>query len=325
MLQPPLFPFGRPAEGADFIGREADLLHLTELLDQGTSVLVTAPAGFGKTSLMHALGAKLKDDSRTSVVTLSLLGCRSEAAVLDAVREAIRTTLPETLARDQSARAVICLDDVEALVGASWLQETPKNLSGTFALFGDPRAEALLGQGELLHEGEHGTGHPFGHIHLEPIPAAAWVPYLTTRFAAAGKTLPPECAHTIVASTDGIPAHVRHLAWHVGAAAREVVTAEDVRQAEVLVRRPYLPFWKTRIGAPTPRQRNLLRAVAAGHTKGLCGSLTLDRFELGTSSTVQRSREALIGKGLLYRDPTGGLAFTDPMFRGWVKETYAAR
>ena len=77
------------------------------------------------------------------------------------------------------------------------------------------------------------------------------------------------------------------------------------------------PTYIVQIEALTAKQMALLRAVAEGVEEGL-----LDKYRLGTSSNVMRSKETLLSRDLLDLMPDGRSKIADPVFKRWLLDRY---
>ncbi len=141
------------------------------------------------------------------------------------------------------------------------------------------------------------TFHGFGDvIRLQPIPKEQWVRFIVGRFDATGKRISEAHAAEIAESVRRVSGCVQHLAAYAWAC---VMTA-----------------------GLSARQRNLLLAVADGTGGGCSDQRTICRYRLGPSSTVARSKAALLGKDLLLLRPDGSLGVADPLLEMWLKTEY---
>lgn len=82
------------------------------------------------------------------------------------------------------------------------------------------------------------------------------------------------------------------------------------------------PTYIVQIEALTAKQMALLRAVAEGVEEGLTTRPILDKYRLGTSSNVMRTKEALLSRDLLDLMPDGCLKIADPVFKRWLLDRY---
>ena len=113
-----------PTELTAFIGREAELTDIGQLLRRGPLLTIAGPAGCGKTRLAVETAARRRDDFVDGVWLVELAPLSRPEMVADAVaavfglklrRRTAETVLVETLA---SREALIVLDNCEHLVGA---------------------------------------------------------------------------------------------------------------------------------------------------------------------------------------------------------------
>ena len=86
---------GKPVTGADFFGRERELLDLKRI-SESEHVLLLAPRRVGKTSLLSALASEVERDGSATGVYASVAGAKSEATFLKMILGAIYSTKPGT-------------------------------------------------------------------------------------------------------------------------------------------------------------------------------------------------------------------------------------
>lgn len=87
-----------------FVGREREIVHITELLAAGRSCVVVGPDGSGKTSLLHHIAqtAALVLDEPPLVVSLDAATIRQASQLYQPVLAALRQSGDDELALDQA-------------------------------------------------------------------------------------------------------------------------------------------------------------------------------------------------------------------------------
>lgn len=74
MATPNPYSYGGPVSGPHFVGRDAEVADLMSRMENGVSVVVTAPRRYGKTSLIDR-GAELVREERGAVISVNLMHC----------------------------------------------------------------------------------------------------------------------------------------------------------------------------------------------------------------------------------------------------------
>ncbi|EHY31347.1 hypothetical protein HMPREF9440_01278 [Sutterella parvirubra YIT 11816] len=167
------------------------------------------------------------------------------------------------------------------------------------------------------------TFHGFGDvIRLQPIPKEQWVRFIVGRFDATGKRISEAHAAEIAESVRRVSGCVQHLAAYAWAFTDGTVTDGDIENAKEYLISTYRTNFRVMTAGLSARQRNLLLAVADGTGGGCSDQRTICRYRLGPSSTVARSKAALLGKDLLLLRPDGSLGVADPLLEMWLKTEY---
>ena len=158
------------------------------------------------------------------------------------------------------------------------------------------------------------------HYPLSAIDEADWQPFIHERFEAAGKSIPAPVIGDVCQITEGHPFYVQHLCHVLWERCEpgSVVTSADVRDAvQILLDREsyaYTALWE---GLTTNQQRVLLGlAKERGDVQPFSAEF-VQRYQLGSASSVQRAVEALMEKDLIDRD-NGSFIVLDRFFQRWV-------
>ena len=163
----------------------------------------------------------------------------------------------------------------------------------------------------------------FGEVfYLDKISRQDWIPFLTTRFAQSQKELSETLAGELVDCVEGYSSYVQQLAWILWSPVEKVATEADLLLAMDRLMDSCQPTYIVQIEALTAKQMALLRAVAEGVEEGLTTRPILDKYRLGTSSNVMRTKEALLSRDLLDLMPDGRLKIADPVFKCWLLDRY---
>lgn len=95
------------------------------------------------------------------------------------------------------------------------------------------------------------------------------------------------------------------------------VGAKTVRRAHDRITERMAQWFQSDWRALTPRQQNLVRALAAGENRPFAARVR-KHYDLRSSAAVARSLELLMQKGLVIRSESG-YAVDNPFFRRWVE------
>lgn len=342
------FLYGRPVRGEHFTGREAETERLRRNLLEGVHTVLTAPRRLGKTSLVGKVLGSITADPSIRVAKLSALGCRTPSEFLEAYASAVTRAapdaiypdaplpfdagvnvddvlnLPEALAAREGFRMVVFIDECQRIAA---LQDAPDFLErlrtawcghkhASYCLVGTSAMEAMFRDADR-------TFHGFGDvIRLQPIPKEQWVRFIVGRFDATGKRISEAHAAEIAESVRRVSGCVQHLAAYAWAFTDGTVTDSDIENAKEYLISTYRTNFRVMTAGLSARQRNLLLAVADGTGGGCSDQRTICRYRLGPSSTVARSKAALLGKDLLLLRPDGSLGVADPLLEMWLKTEY---
>jgi hypothetical protein len=131
----------------------------------------------------------------------------------------------------------------------------------------------------------------------------------------------PEAVNRVIADTEGYPYFLQEFgkqAWNV--ADGPTITLTDVDAAIVLALDDLdRGFFRARIDKTTDTERDYLKAMAALGGPGPYKSGAVSRKMGRTTTQTGPVRDSLIKRGLCYAPRHGELAFTVPMFDGFVR------
>ncbi|MCQ2237047.1 MAG: ATPase [Bacteroidales bacterium] len=164
--------------------------------------------------------------------------------------------------------------------------------------------------------------YKFGDIMmLEKIALADWIPFIIERFRETGKEISEEYAKEIALRVECHPYYVQQYAqtvWIMTEKRAEEATL-DTALRQIIDRSALLMSKIT--DDMRPKQINFLLAIANGE-KNLTSSLTLKKYDLGTSANVKNLKKVVIDKDLVDEAAGGKLEIQDPIFKIWLKENY---
>ncbi|NDY41616.1 ATP-binding protein [Dissulfurirhabdus thermomarina] len=154
---------------------------------------------------------------------------------------------------------------------------------------------------------------------LGPLPPEDLARYLVERFAAGGRTCPPEVARRLVELAAGHPYYAQKLAFllHTGGG-RICLKALD-GALERLVRSE-APVFEAVLQGISPHQRRLLRALAFEPSAAPLGAGFIQRHGLGSVGGVQHSLRRLEELDLVERPAPGApWRVVDPVLGLWLR------
>jgi len=164
----------------------------------------------------------------------------------------------------------------------------------------------------------------FGDIvTLGKIGNAVWGDFIAARFAATGKTIPPELGRQVAGLVDNHSYYVQQLAQQVWFRTEKVCRKDDVEAAWVDLTDQLGLVFTGLADSLTTRQLNYLRALLDGRPQ-LSSQETIRVYDLGTSANVNRIREVLVNREITDIDGEG-VQFLDPVFKHWLASRYFSR
>lgn len=232
--------------------------------------------------------------------------------------------LPESLAKAKKKQIIICLDEFQNIsffdeplplqkkLRAHW----QKHSHVSYCLYGSKR--------HLLMDFFTRPSMPFykfGEIlFLEKIPGAYWVPYITKRFDASGKSITEKQAAYIAGLMDNHPYFVQQLAQAVWLRTSEKCSDSLIEATLEELLDQYTILYQKEVDQLTNPQLNFLKAICDNVVQ-FSAAETIHEYKLGTSANIARIKTALENKELI--DIAGKeIKLNDPLFECWLKRKY---
>ena len=158
-------------------------------------------------------------------------------------------------------------------------------------------------------------------IQLGVIPTEDWQPYLCSRFANEGKTLPEDMAAEICGRVENHSSYVQQLAFYTLLATNGTTTMADIDQAynDLLDENTSLFLEKTE--HLTTYQLNFLRAIIDDIHKDFGLAKVREEYNLGSPSNIPRIRTALLERELI-EELESGLYIADPVLKIWLRRRF---
>ena len=232
--------------------------------------------------------------------------------------------LAENIARQKKIKLIICLDEFQNIGYFQDSDAFQKKLRANwqnhqhvaYCMYGSKRhmmMEVFTVQSMPFYQ--------FGSlIFLEKISSKDWVKYISRQFLKSGKSIDQETAAWIATQMENHPYYVQQLA-HLCWLNTDVHCTDQIakKALDQLIRQLSLLF-QNLTDTLSNKQVNLLHMIISG-VKSISSSKNIKAFSLGTSATVNRSKNALIEKEVLDQF-SGKLEFVDPAYKIWLAKYY---
>ena len=266
-------------------------------------------------------------DAQTGELGFSF-GTGHAHADVDATLEAL-FELPARLAAERRKRVAIVFDEFQEVLSLD--QRLPSLMRAVFQTQPDVAHVYLGSKRSRMKRLFDDANEPFWRsakrVELGLIPADAFASFLTERFDATSRRLPPELASRMLELTGGHPYATQELAyalWEETPRGRRADDAALARALERVLRSENAHFtlvWER----ASHVQRLVLLALAAEPTTTLNAAEYRHRHGLPGSSSVARAVEALVDDELLRQLAPGHYAIAEPFLPEWLRQRLALR
>jgi uncharacterized protein len=232
--------------------------------------------------------------------------------------------LPEVISKEKGIQLIICLDEfqnishfadslgIQKKLRAAW--QTHQHCS--YAIYGSK--QHMMSE---LFEKKSMPFYKFGEImFLSKIENLHWQTYIENRFKLSGKHISKSLASELANLVENHPYFVQQLANNVWLKTNKKCKERDVFDGLQALLIQYDMFFSREIDSVSNLQLNLLKAMAMDESK-LTSKDTIKKFRLSSSSSVIRSKEALIQKEIIDIF-NNKVEFLDPLLKLWIKTIY---
>lgn len=231
--------------------------------------------------------------------------------------------LPEKIARKKNIRIVVCIDEFQQIGEFKDSLTFQKQLRTiwqhqkltSYCLFGSKK--------HLMTELFENSSYPFYKfgdlIFLDKISSEEWIKYITLRFEETGKKISDYIAAKICELTENQSNYVQQLSWILWVNSKYEPTENDLTDAykELLYHNSML--FERMTESLTSYQLNFLRALTDGIHEEFTRQEILLKYQLGTSTNIQRIKESLLKKDLIDISRKK-VTIPDPIFREWLRQ-----
>lgn len=235
--------------------------------------------------------------------------------------------LPETISIAKGIQLVICLDEFQNIAHFEDALDFQKKLRAhwqthqhcSYAIYGSK--QHMLTE---IFENKSMPFYKFGELFfLSKIDNDHWVTYIQKRFKDTGKSISKKQASEIANTVDNHPYFVQQLANSVWIATQEKCSDESMASGLSQLVSQYDLIFSKEVDSLSNLQLNLLKAIAKGEKK-LSSKDTIKKYQLSSSATVIRSKEALVQKEIIDTFQNR-MEFMDPLFKLWFTSSYLKR
>lgn len=233
--------------------------------------------------------------------------------------------LPEKIALEKGIKIVVCIDEFQQISEFSDSKIFQKRLrtvwqlqeNVSYCLFGSKKH--LMNE---LFERRSLPFYKFGDaLYLQKIDTEDWVKYICERFEVTNKSISPSLAEKIAKRVDNHSSYVQQLAWLVWIHADKIATEENFEEAWQDLLDQNTPLFEKQTENLTMYQLNFLKAIIDGVSKEFTTKNVLEKYNLGTSSSVAVVKRALIKKELIDIEKKE-IVISDIVLKEWLKREF---
>jgi hypothetical protein len=232
--------------------------------------------------------------------------------------------LPETVAKKQSVKLVVCIDEFQNVHNFKEAEEFEKLLRSvwqhhenvSYCLYGSKRH--LMSD---IFNKRNRAFYLFGDVMLlDKIAVEHWVPFIVERFEKTGKKISEKLANQIAETMQGHPYYVQQYAHYVWE-----YTANIVKEAFLSICLERLLevnqiLYQREIEDLSITQINLLEAITKGETQFMSVK-TMANYRLGTPHNVSKNLKKLQYHDIIEKTKNKTI-FLDPAFELWFRKYY---
>ena len=233
--------------------------------------------------------------------------------------------LPEKIALEKGIKIVVCIDEFQQISEFSDSKTFQKRLrtvwqlqeNVSYCLFGSKKH--LMNE---LFERRSLPFYKFGDaLYLQKIDTEDWVKYICERFEVTNKSISPSLAEKIAKRVDNHSSYVQQLAWLVWVHTDKIATEENFEGAWQDLLDQNTPLFEKQTENLTMYQLNFLKAIIDGVSKEFTTKTVLEKYNLGTSSSVAVVKRALIKKELIDIEKKE-IVISDIVLKEWLKREF---
>lgn len=230
--------------------------------------------------------------------------------------------LPERIAKEQSVRLVVCIDEFQQIGEFTDSLTIQKRLRGvwqhhqnvSYCFFGSKKH--LM---ENIFQNRRMPFYQFGEmLHLKCIPTIYWVPFICSRFEKYGKKIAEEYASRICQVVKNYSSYVQQLAWNVMAETEKEVNEESFEEGLKALLEQNSSLFIQQTDGLTTYQLNFIRLLCKDIHSGFTTQAVSEIYPLGSKSNIDRIKKSLVDKEIITIEKDG-IFLADSVFELWFK------
>jgi hypothetical protein len=172
-----------------------------------------------------------------------------------------------------------------------------------------------------LFENKSMPFYKFGEIlFLSKIDNSHWQSYIQEKFKQSKKEISKEIAGILAQKVENHSYFVQQLANAVWLETNKKCTIENIDEGLNKLLLQYELFFSKEADSLTNLQLNILKAIAMDE-KELSSKRTIKKYNLSSSASVNRSKEALVQKEIIDIF-NKEIEFLDPLLKIWIKKIF---
>ncbi len=277
-----------------------------------------------KTFFSRLVPAVTTNDEGKPIITFGFDQKRPDVPLLEEV-----LAMPAKAAKKEGKQVVVVFDEFQQIleyesdIVERLLRSSIQHQTDVAYIFCGSRKHLIRqmfmdSQRPLYRSGAH---YPLGLIAEEH-----WQTFIDEKFTATGKGISAATITALCQLTEGHPFYTQHLChplWELCDEGEEVSSAMIGQATQLLLDREsyaFMNLWESLARNP----RRLLRGLATeGPKVQIYASEFLRKYQLGSSSNVQRAIEVLLKKDIIDKEE-GGVVIPDRFFRLWINSKQGA-
>ncbi|MDI6791342.1 MAG: ATP-binding protein [bacterium] len=231
--------------------------------------------------------------------------------------------LPQNIAQKRNKRVVMVFDEFQQ-IGQINGEEIEKGLRTKIQHHNDVAYVFMGSKRHLMHRIFNDRSRPFYKIGktftLRKIPKEKFAAFIIKRLESTGMRIESPLIEEILEITEGHPHYTQmlmHEVWNESYPGK-IITSESIKMGleQVFLHEgdAFIALWDSL----SPRQKNLLVALASDENIPLHSQAAIIKYELGSPATVSKSLKVLKDKEFLEQEG-GKYIFSDIFFKEWIR------
>lgn len=230
--------------------------------------------------------------------------------------------LPQVIAERKKRKLIICIDEFQQVAEFPDTIHVQRKLRSVwqhqkdvcYCLYG-----SRMNMMTKLFNKSSMPFYKFGDVlYLKNIPIENWLPYISSRFAEHGKLIAPDLVQKLCERVEYHSSYIQQLAWYTLLNTERKCTDKTIDYGYQELMEQNTQIFLQQTEHLTSFQMNFLKAIVDGVKKGFGEAEIREKYSLGSSSNINRLKEALIDKELIELS-SDGYKISDPVLKQWLK------